>query len=71
MTRAVWADAREDPLLARATTTIGAVQATPRDLMADPVLGARVVRYVGRPYYAPGADRAELLAAVRGAERGR
>jgi hypothetical protein len=47
------------------------VQALPQELLADPVLGQRVVGDFGRPYYAPGATRAELLAAVRGAERGR
>ena len=69
MTRALWAGAREDPLLARAVTAIGAVQVLPQELLTDPVLGQRVVGYLGRPYYAPGPTRAELLAAVRGAER--
>jgi 2-polyprenyl-6-methoxyphenol hydroxylase-like FAD-dependent oxidoreductase len=69
MTRALWAGAQEDPLLARAVTAIGAVLALPGELVADPVLRERVVGYVGRPYYAPGPTRAELLAAVRGAER--
>jgi hypothetical protein len=49
---------------------IGSVQATPRELLTDPALGERVVGYLGRPYYAPGAGRAELLAAVRAAESG-
>jgi 2-polyprenyl-6-methoxyphenol hydroxylase-like FAD-dependent oxidoreductase len=68
MTRAVWAGAREDPVLARALTTISSVQATPQQLLTDPELGQRVVGYLGRSHYAPGAGRAELLAAVRGAE---
>jgi hypothetical protein len=67
MTTALWAGAREDPVLTRALTTIAAVQATATQLFADPDLARRVVGYRGRPHYAPGATRAELLAAVRGA----
>ena len=69
VTRALWAGAREDPLLARAATTIGAVQALPSELLAAPALRERVVGFIGRPYYSPGPTRAELLAAVAGAER--
>jgi 2-polyprenyl-6-methoxyphenol hydroxylase-like FAD-dependent oxidoreductase len=68
LTRALWAGAREDPVLARALTTISSVQATPQQLLTDPELGQRVVRYLGRSHYSPGASRTELLAAVRGAE---
>jgi hypothetical protein len=47
---------------------IGSVLATPGELLTDPLLGQRVVSFLGRSHYAPGASRAELLAAVRGAE---
>jgi 2-polyprenyl-6-methoxyphenol hydroxylase-like FAD-dependent oxidoreductase len=70
MTRALWAGGRADPVLARALATIGGVQATPAQLLSDPALGRRVAGFLGRSYYAPGADRTELLDAVRGAERG-
>jgi 2-polyprenyl-6-methoxyphenol hydroxylase-like FAD-dependent oxidoreductase len=69
MTRALWAGGRQDPVLARTLTTIGSVQATPQQLLADPLLRERVARYLGQPHYAAGASRAELLAAVHGAER--
>ena len=69
VTRALWAGAREDPMLARAVTAIGSVQALPQELLADAALRERMVGYLGRPYYAPGPTRTELLAAVRGAER--
>jgi hypothetical protein len=65
----VWAGARQDPVLARALATISSVQSTPQQLLADPLLAERVVRCLGQSHYAPGAGRAELLAAVRGAER--
>jgi 2-polyprenyl-6-methoxyphenol hydroxylase-like FAD-dependent oxidoreductase len=65
MTRALWSGGREDPVLARALTVIGSVQATPAQLFDDPLLARRVAGYRGRPHYAPGATRAELLAAVR------
>jgi 2-polyprenyl-6-methoxyphenol hydroxylase-like FAD-dependent oxidoreductase len=68
MTRALGAGAREDPIVARALTAIGAVQATPPQVLADPAVAERVARYLGRPHYGPGASRAELLAAVRAAE---
>ena len=68
MTRAMWAGAREDPVLARAVSVIGSVLATPQELLADPALVERVIRHLGRSHYAPGAGRAELLAAVRGGE---
>jgi 2-polyprenyl-6-methoxyphenol hydroxylase-like FAD-dependent oxidoreductase len=64
MTRALGAGAREDPALARAHALIGGVQATPPELLADPALLARVRTYVGRSHHAPGATRAELLAAI-------
>jgi 2-polyprenyl-6-methoxyphenol hydroxylase-like FAD-dependent oxidoreductase len=68
MTRALWAGARQDPILVRALTVIGSVQATPSEVLADPALAERTARHLGRSHYAPGASRAELLAAVRGAE---
>jgi hypothetical protein len=40
------------------------VQATPQELLADPALLDRVRAFAGRSHYAPGASRAELLAAV-------
>jgi flavin-dependent dehydrogenase len=65
VTRALGAGAREDPVLVRALSLIAGVQATPRELLADPALFARIRPYLGRSHYAPGAGRAELLAAVR------
>jgi 2-polyprenyl-6-methoxyphenol hydroxylase-like FAD-dependent oxidoreductase len=64
MTRALWAGGREDPVLARALALIGSVHATPGQLFSDPLLARRVAGHRGRPHYAPGATRAELLAAV-------
>jgi len=71
MTRAVGAGSREDPVVARVHAAISAVQAIPGQLLGDPAVGGAVARYLGRSHYAPGADRAELLAAVGGAERSR
>ena len=71
MTRAVGAGAREDPVVARMHAAISALQAIPGQLLGDPAVGGAVARYLGRSHYAPGADRAELLAAVRDAERSR
>jgi 2-polyprenyl-6-methoxyphenol hydroxylase-like FAD-dependent oxidoreductase len=68
LTRALWAGAREDPVLARALAMTGSALATPEQLLTDPQLGQRVVSFLGRSHHAPGASRAELLAAVRGAE---
>jgi 2-polyprenyl-6-methoxyphenol hydroxylase-like FAD-dependent oxidoreductase len=64
ITRALWAGARQDPTVARALAVIGSVQATPPELLADAALRERVLGYLGRSYYGPGASRAELLAAV-------
>ena len=70
VTTALWAGARHDPVLARALNTIGSVQATPAQLFGgDPALAPRAMTYRDRPHYSPGASRAELLAAVRGADR--
>ena len=64
MTRALGAGAREDPIVARALTAIGAVQATPQEVLADPSVAAAVRPYLGRSHCAPGPTRAELLAAI-------
>jgi 2-polyprenyl-6-methoxyphenol hydroxylase-like FAD-dependent oxidoreductase len=69
MTRALGAGGRSDPVVARALAAISGVQALPAEVLSDPAVRGRVAGFLGRPYYAPGADRAELLAAVRGAER--
>jgi 2-polyprenyl-6-methoxyphenol hydroxylase-like FAD-dependent oxidoreductase len=71
ITRALGAGGREDPVVARALAAIAAVQAVPGQLLSDPSVLGHVARYLGRSHYGPGADRAELLAAVRGAERSR
>ena len=71
MTRALGAGGRGDPVVARALAAIAAVQAIPGQLLGDPAVGGAVARYLGRSHYAPGADRAELVAAVGGAERSR
>jgi 2-polyprenyl-6-methoxyphenol hydroxylase-like FAD-dependent oxidoreductase len=71
MTRALGAGGREDPVVARALAAIASVQALPAELLSDPAVRGRVAAFLGRPYYAPGAGRTELLAAVRGAERSR
>jgi 2-polyprenyl-6-methoxyphenol hydroxylase-like FAD-dependent oxidoreductase len=71
MTRALGAGGREDPVVARALAAIASVQATPGQVLGDPSVRGHVARYLGRSHYGPGADRAELLAAVRGAERSR
>ena len=71
ITRALGAGGREDPVVARALAAIAAVQAVPGQLLGDPSVRGHVARYLGRSHYGPGADRAGLLAAVRGAERSR
>lgn len=71
MTRALGAGGRGDPVVARALAAISAVQAIPGQLLGDPAVLGAVARYLGRSHYAPGADRAELLAAVGDAERSR
>jgi len=71
MTRALGAGGRGDPVVTRALAAISAVQAIPAQLLGDPAVLGAVARYLGRSHYAPGVDRAELLAAVRGAERSR
>jgi 2-polyprenyl-6-methoxyphenol hydroxylase-like FAD-dependent oxidoreductase len=71
MTRALGAGGRGDPVVARALAAISAVQAIPGQLLGDPAVLGAVARYLGRSHYAPGPDRAELLATVRGAERSR
>ena len=68
---ALGAGGREDPVVARTLAAISAVQAIPGQLLGDPAVLGPVARYLGRSHYAPGADRAELLAAVGGAERSR
>ena len=71
MTRALTAGGREDPVVARALAAIASAQALPAELLSDGAVRGRVAGFLGRPHYAPGADRTELLAAVRGAERSR
>jgi 2-polyprenyl-6-methoxyphenol hydroxylase-like FAD-dependent oxidoreductase len=71
VTRALGAGAREDPLVARALAAIASAQALPGEVLSDPAVREHVLRFLGRSHYGPGADRAELLAAVRGAERSR
>jgi hypothetical protein len=43
------------------------VQALPAEVLGDPAVLGHAAAFLGRPHYAPGASRAELLAAVRGA----
>jgi hypothetical protein len=69
MTCALWAGARQDPVLARTLATIGSVLATPAEALADPALVERLMPHVGRSHLAPGADRAELVATVRATAR--
>jgi 2-polyprenyl-6-methoxyphenol hydroxylase-like FAD-dependent oxidoreductase len=64
MTRALGAGGREDPVVARALAMIASALALPGEVFSDPGVLGQVARYLGRPHYAPGADRAELLAAV-------
>jgi 2-polyprenyl-6-methoxyphenol hydroxylase-like FAD-dependent oxidoreductase len=71
MTRAVGAGGREDPVVARALAAIASALAVPGEALSDPVVRGHVAGYLGRPHYAPGAGRAELLAAVHSAERSR
>ena len=71
ITRALGAGGREDPVVARALAAIAGVLAVPGQLLSDPSVLGHVAGYLGRSHYGPGADRAELLAAVRGAERSR
>jgi 2-polyprenyl-6-methoxyphenol hydroxylase-like FAD-dependent oxidoreductase len=71
MTRALGAGGREDPVVARALAAIASAQAVPRQLLGDPAVRDHVVRFLGRSHYGLGADRAELLAAVREAEGSR
>ena len=68
-TCALWAGARQDPVLARTLATIGSVLATPAEALADPVLVERLRPHLGRPHLAPGPDRAELIATVRASAR--
>jgi len=70
MTRALAAGGREDPVVARALATIASMQATPGQVLGDPAVLERVAGYLGRPHHPPGADRAELLSAVRRAADG-
>ena len=67
MTRALGAGGRADPVVARALAAIASAQALPADVLGDPAVLGHVAAFLGRPHYAPGASRAELLAAVRGA----
>jgi 2-polyprenyl-6-methoxyphenol hydroxylase-like FAD-dependent oxidoreductase len=67
MTRALGAGARTDPVVARALAAIASVQALPAEALGDPAVLGHAAAFLGRPHYAPGASRAELLAAVRGA----
>ena len=67
MTRALGAGARTDPVVARALAAIASVQALPAEVLGDPAVLGHAAAFLGRPHYAPGASRAELLAAVRGA----
>jgi 2-polyprenyl-6-methoxyphenol hydroxylase-like FAD-dependent oxidoreductase len=71
VTRALGAGGREDPVVARALAAIASALALPAELLSDPAVRGRVAGFLGRPHYGPGADRTELLAAVRGAERSR
>ena len=68
MTRALTAGSRSDPVLARALATVASALALPSDVFGDPAVRERVAGFLGTPHYAPGADRTELLAAVRAAE---
>ena len=65
MTRALGAGARTDPVVARALAAIASVQALPAEVLGDPAVLGHAAAFLGRPHYAPGASRAELLAAVR------
>ena len=65
MTRALGAGARTDPVVARALAAIASVQALPAEVLGDPAVLGQAAAFLGRPHYAPGASRAELLAAVR------
>jgi 2-polyprenyl-6-methoxyphenol hydroxylase-like FAD-dependent oxidoreductase len=67
MTRALGAGARTDPVVARALAAIASVQALPAEVLGDPAVLGHAAAFLGRPHFAPGAARAELLAAVRGA----
>ena len=67
MTRALGAGARTDPVVARALAAIASAQALPAEVLGDPTVLGHAAAFLGRPHYAPGASRAELLAAVRGA----
>jgi len=66
MTRALGAGGRADPVVARALAAIASAQALPADVLGDPAVLGHVAAFLGRPHYAPGASRAELLAAVHG-----
>jgi hypothetical protein len=57
--------------VARALAAITSVQALPAEVLGDPAVLGRAAAFLGRPHYAPGASRAELLAAVRGAAASR
>ncbi len=67
MTRALGAGARTDPVVARALAAIASVQALPAEVLGDPAVLGHAAAFLGQPHYSPGASRAELLAAVRGA----
>jgi hypothetical protein len=69
VTRALGAGGRENPVVARALAAIASALAVPGEVLSDAAVRGQVTRYLGRSHYGPGAGRAELLAAVRGAER--
>ena len=67
MTVALRTGALHDPLLARASSRIGGMIATPAELFADAEVRARTVRYLGEPAHpVAGPNRAALLAAIAG-----
>jgi hypothetical protein len=70
ITRALGAGGREDPVVAAHWPRSRPCR-LPGQLLSDPSVLGPVAGYLGRSHYGPGADRAELLAAVRGAERSR
>ncbi|MBK8445810.1 MAG: FAD-dependent monooxygenase [Micropruina sp.] len=66
MTTALRLGAEHDPVLARASSGIGGLLATPAEVFADPDVRNRAGRHLGGPAHLDGPTRADLLSALAG-----
>jgi 2-polyprenyl-6-methoxyphenol hydroxylase-like FAD-dependent oxidoreductase len=66
MTTGLLAGARHDPMLARASSRIAGMLATPSEILSDPAVAQRVAAHSATAHYPPdGPSRSELLAAAQ------